>query len=155
MHVVRINLYCLRCLCWGGGGGGARVSRGEAAILNLGSGHSPGWMSLFDVDCFNDLLPCVVRLLLLDCSSFPVHLVLCLPCVYCNAILQVVPLHCSSVLTQSLLQCSSSFSDVHAVTVSTRYLVHNPFFLQCCLRLLCVDQGFMESSPRLEGGFDP
>ena len=35
----------------GGGGGGGRVSRREAAVLNLGSGHSSGWMSLSAFRC--------------------------------------------------------------------------------------------------------
>ena len=40
MHVVRIKLYCFVVCVGGGGGRGARVSRGGAAILSLGSGHS-------------------------------------------------------------------------------------------------------------------
>ena len=130
------------------------MGRGEAATLGLAATVQLGGdFLLLDVDCFNDLQPCVVHLKLLDCGSFPVHPVLCLPCVYCNAILRVIPLHCSSVLTQPLFQCPSSFSDVHAVAVRTRYLVYDPF-LQCWLRLLCVDQGFTESSPIFEGDFD-
>ena len=126
------------------------VGRGEAATVQVG-----GDFLLLDVDCFNDLPPCVVHFNLLDCGSFPVHPVLRLPCMYCIAILQVISLHCSSMLTQSLFQCPSSFSNVHAVAVRTGYLVHDPFLLQCWQRLLCVDQGFTESSPRLKGGFDP
>ena len=37
---------------------------------------------LCDVDWFHDLPLCVVNLNLLDCGCFPVHFVLCLPCVY-------------------------------------------------------------------------
>ena len=55
----------------------------------------------------------IVCLHLLPCGSFPVYLVLCLPCMHCNTILCAIPLDCSSVLTQVFLQCSSSFSDVY------------------------------------------
>ena len=83
----------------------------------------------FDVDGFDGPFPYVVCLHLLHCGSIPVYLVLCLLCMYCNAILCVIPLDCSSVLAQSFLQQSVGFSDVCTVAFSTRYTWYTtPFF---------------------------
>ena len=84
------------------------MGKGEAAILGLV--QVEGDFLLLDLDCFNNLPPCVVNFNLLDCGSFPVHPMLCLPCVYCfESYLFTAPL-CS-------LSPFSSFSDVHAVAV--------------------------------------
>ena len=98
---------------------------------------------LSDVYSFNSPSSCVVCLHLLHCGCFPVYLVLCLPCVYSNPILSVIPFDCSFVLAQSFLQRSSSFSkcNVHAFAFSTGYLLHISF-LPCWLWLLCQYQGF-------------
>ena len=46
IHGVSINyiVVLLQIVCWGKG---VKVSRGETAILGLGSGHSPGWRCMW------------------------------------------------------------------------------------------------------------
>ena len=82
-----------------------------------------GFPLQMDVQGFNCFPSRMVGLHMLDCCCFPVHLVLFGPCVYCDAVLHIVSLHCSFVFTYPLLQCSSYFSDVDTLAFSTWYLV--------------------------------
>ena len=90
---------------------------------------------LSDVYSFNSPPSCVVCLHRLHCDCFPVYLVLCLPCMYSN------PIVCIITFARSFLQHSSSFSNIHACSFSTGYLVHNSSFLPHWLWLLCLYQG--------------
>ena len=58
-------------------------------------------------------------------GRLPFHLVSRFPSLYCNAILVVVLLHYRFVFGESLPQCSSCFTDVHVIALSTRYFVNN------------------------------
>ena len=58
-----------------------------------------------------------------------VHPVLFGPWMNCNTIPLIMFLHCSFVLTYSLLQRSLTFSNVDTFTFSTWYLVHDCFLL--------------------------
>ena len=64
-----------------------------------------------------------------DCCCFPVHLVLFGSCMYCDAVLHIVSLHCFFVFTYPLLLCSSCFSNVDTLAFGAWYLVHNSFLL--------------------------
>ena len=75
-------------------------------------------------------------------------------CVYCDAVLHIVSLHCSFVFTYPLLQCSSCFSDVDTLTFSAWYLVHDSFLLPLWLGVFCLHQCFPECSLRFEGCSD-
>ena len=55
-----------------------------------------GFPLQMDVQGFNCFPSRMVGLHMLDCCCFPVHLVLFGPCVYCDAVLHIVSLHCSS-----------------------------------------------------------
>ena len=113
-----------------------------------------GFPLQMDVQGFNCFLSRMVGLHMLDCCCFPVHLVLFGPCVYCDAVLHIVSLHCSFVFTYPLLQCSSCFSDVDTLAFSAWYLVHDSFLLPLWLGVFCLHQGFPECSLRFEGCSD-
>ena len=113
-----------------------------------------GFPLQMDVQGFNCFPSRIVGLHMLDCCCFPVHLVLFGPCVYCDAVLHIVSLHCSFVFTYPLLQCSSCFSDVDTLTFSAWYLVHDSFLLPLWLGVFCLHQCFPECSLRFEGCSD-
>ena len=60
-------------------------------------------------------------------GCIPVNYVFSAPCMDSNAILHVISLHCILVFCYSLLQDSTSFPNVHRLTVSTRNFVDNTF----------------------------
>ena len=59
---------------------------------------------------------------MLECCCLPVHLVLLGPCMYYDAVLHIVSLHCSFVFTYPLLQCSSCFSHVDTLAFDAWYI---------------------------------
>ena len=81
-----------------------------------------GFPLQMDVQGFNCFPSWVVGLHMLDCRCLPVHLVLLGPCMYCDAVLHIVSLHCSFVFTYPLLQCSSCFSHVDTLAFDAWYI---------------------------------
>ena len=100
---------------------------------------------LSDVYSFNSPSLCVVCLTCFTVAAS--QTTLCCVLHACTAILFFV----SFLLIAPLcfLQRSSSFSNVHAFTFSTGYLLHNSSFLPRWLWLLCLYQDFAECSSRL------
>ena len=104
------------------------------AAIKFGS-----YFLLSDVYCFSSPSSCAVCLHLLHCVCFPVYLVLCLPCVYSNPVLYVIPLDCSFVLAQffsNVLPVSPMYTHWH-LAQGIWYITHL-FFKAGCGSLVCT-----------------